>query len=98
MVMRQLENDKRAGEVADPQASQPSGDITEREVEDIEERSSPRNPVIYEIVRRLGEEEMARPALSLWWSAWPLDFPSAFRCWRNRFCRRICPMSRGGRS
>jgi formate/nitrite transporter FocA (FNT family) len=24
--------------------------------------------VIYEIVRRLGEEEMARPAISLWWS------------------------------
>ena len=42
--------------------------ITERELEDIEERSTPRTPVIYEIVRRLGEEEMARPALSLWWS------------------------------
>jgi formate/nitrite transporter FocA (FNT family) len=42
--------------------------ITDREVEDIEERSSPRTPVIYEIVRRLGEEEMARPAVSLWWS------------------------------
>ena len=69
MVTRQLDrNDKRTGEVGDPQASQPTGDITEREVEDIEERSSPRTPVIYEIVRRLGEEEMARPALSLWWS------------------------------
>ena len=42
--------------------------ITEREVADIEERSSPRTPVIYEIVRRLGEEEMGRPAISLWWS------------------------------
>ena len=42
--------------------------ITEREIEDIEERSSPRTPVIYEIVRKLGEEEMARPATSLWWS------------------------------
>lgn len=42
--------------------------ITQREIEDIEERSSPRTPVIYEIVRRLGEEEMARPATSLWWS------------------------------
>jgi formate-nitrite transporter family protein len=50
----------------------PSGDddhqISEREVEDIEERSTPRTPVIYEIVRRLGEEEMTRPAVSLWWS------------------------------
>ena len=43
-------------------------EITEREVEDIEERSSPRTPVIYEIVCRLGEEEMVRPAFSLWWS------------------------------
>jgi formate-nitrite transporter family protein len=42
--------------------------ITEREAEHVEERASPRTPVIYEVVRRLGEEEMARPAVSLWWS------------------------------
>ena len=42
--------------------------ITEREVRDVEEMSTPRTPVIYEVVRRLGEEEMARPATSLWWS------------------------------
>lgn len=52
-------------------SGQPSSDdrqITEREADKIEERSSPRTPVIYEIVRRLGEEEMARPITSLWWS------------------------------
>ena len=42
--------------------------ITAREVEDVEERSGPRTPVIYEVVCRLGEEEMARPVFSLWWS------------------------------
>ncbi len=42
--------------------------ISRHEVEEVEERSSPRTPVIYEIVRRLGDEEMARPAVSLWWS------------------------------
>lgn len=42
--------------------------ISEHEVEDIEERSSPRTPVIYEVVRRHGEQEMVRPATSLWWS------------------------------
>jgi len=42
--------------------------ITEREAEHVEERSAPRTPVIYEVVRRMGEEEMARPAISLWWS------------------------------
>jgi formate/nitrite transporter FocA (FNT family) len=45
-----------------------SGSISQREVRDIEEMSMPRTPVIYEVVRRLGEEEMARPATSLWWS------------------------------
>ncbi len=42
--------------------------ITTEELEDIEERSSPRTPVIYEIVRKHGEEEMTRPTTSLWWS------------------------------
>ena len=45
-----------------------SGGISEREVRDVEELSAPRTPVIYEVVRRLGEEEMERPASSLWWS------------------------------
>lgn len=45
-----------------------TGKISAQEIEDIEERSSPRVPVIYEIVRRLGEQEMERPPVSLWWS------------------------------
>jgi formate/nitrite transporter FocA (FNT family) len=42
--------------------------VTEREAEHVEERATPSTPVIYEVVRRMGEEEMARPAVSLWWS------------------------------
>jgi formate/nitrite transporter FocA (FNT family) len=42
--------------------------ITQEEVRDVEEMSQPRTPVIYEVVRRNGEEEMGRPATSLWWS------------------------------
>jgi formate-nitrite transporter family protein len=42
--------------------------ITNDEVRDVEELATPRTPVIYEVVRRLGEEEMARPVTSLWWS------------------------------
>lgn len=49
-------------------AAKNSRGITDDEVRDIEELSAPRVPVIYEIVRRLGEEEMERPASSLWWS------------------------------
>ena len=40
----------------------------EQQIEHIEERSTPRTPVLYEVVRRYGEDEMARPATSLWWS------------------------------
>jgi formate/nitrite transporter FocA (FNT family) len=46
----------------------PSGAISEREHRAVEEMSSPRTPVIYKVVSRMGEEEMARPAVSLWWS------------------------------
>ena len=42
--------------------------ITEREVRDVEEMSTPRTPVIYEVIRRQGIEELARPSFSLWWS------------------------------
>jgi formate/nitrite transporter FocA (FNT family) len=42
--------------------------ISEKEVHDVEDMSTPRTPVIYEVVRRLGEEEMSRPITSLWWS------------------------------
>jgi formate-nitrite transporter family protein len=42
--------------------------ISADEVEDVEELATPRTPVIYEVVRRLGDEEMQRPLTSLWWS------------------------------
>ena len=38
------------------------------EADRVEEKTTPRTPVIYETVRRAGEQEMARPAISLWWS------------------------------
>jgi formate/nitrite transporter FocA (FNT family) len=59
-----------AGSLTGRTKTRPDDDpgITEREIEDVEAHSSPRSPVIYEIVSRLGEEEMARPAMSLWWS------------------------------
>jgi formate/nitrite transporter FocA (FNT family) len=67
---RQANADAGGQRASDRRGAKPpdQAEITEREVEDIEERSSPRTPVIYEIVRRLGEEEMARPVVSLWWS------------------------------
>jgi formate-nitrite transporter family protein len=55
-------------EKSDRKAKSTTDETSEKEVEAIEERSSPPTPVIYEVVRRLGDEEMARPAPSLWWS------------------------------
>jgi formate-nitrite transporter family protein len=46
----------------------PAPGLTEDEVEDVEDRTRLRAPLIYEIVRREGEAEMERPAASLWWS------------------------------
>ena len=40
----------------------------EQDAKEATELSGPATPVIYEVVRRFGEEEMARPAISLWWS------------------------------
>jgi len=42
--------------------------VSAREVDEIEDRTNLRTPVIYEIVRREGELEMNRPITSLWWS------------------------------
>lgn len=42
-------------------------DQTER-ADQVEEQTTPQTPVIYETVRRLGDSEMMRPAISLWWS------------------------------
>lgn len=62
---------KAGGQVHPGKSTDDSGGgqkISEREIEEVEELSSPRTPVIYEIVCRHGEEEMARPIFSLWWS------------------------------
>lgn len=58
---------ERAEGDQDGQDQTPAG-VTEREIEDIEDRARLRTPVIYEIVRREGETEMVRPSTSLWWS------------------------------
>ena len=68
MTTRKVRNAMTAAsDKAGRKRGSPKG-ISEQEVEDVEEMSSPRTPVIYEVVRRLGDEEMERPATSLWWS------------------------------
>lgn len=38
------------------------------EAKAVEERSAPPTTLIYQVVRKRGEDEMQRPAVSLWWS------------------------------
>jgi formate/nitrite transporter FocA (FNT family) len=78
--------------------SEPSGTeergasgFTRREIEDVEERSSPRTPVIYEIVCRLGEEEMARPITSLWWSGVAAGLSISFSLFAQAVLRMHLP-------
>ncbi len=63
----------------------------EQQVEHIEERSTPRTPVIYDVVRRYGEEEMARPALSLWWSGLAAGLSMSFSLLAEAILRRHLP-------
>jgi hypothetical protein len=68
MASRPNSNDRQAGIASQSSRRREKARISEKENEDVDEMSSPRTPVIYEIVRRLGDEEMERPITSLWWS------------------------------
>jgi formate/nitrite transporter FocA (FNT family) len=73
MARHQHENKGRKAEATRSKSEDHTGrpnhrQRTQREVEDIEERSTPPTPIIYEVIRKLGEEEMGRPVTSLWWS------------------------------
>src|SRR3954468_9957587 len=63
----------------------------ERQVEHIEERSTPPTPVIYDLVRRYGEEEMARPAVSLWWSGLAAGLSMSFSLFAEAILRMHLP-------
>ncbi len=86
------ERDRSAGcaEEADERVAGNAG-VTEREVEDIEERTVPRTPVIYEIVCRLGAEEMARPVNSLWWSGVAAGLSISFSLLAQAILRQHLP-------
>jgi formate/nitrite transporter FocA (FNT family) len=64
---------------------------TDREADRVEERSTPPTPVIYETVRRYGDEEMARPALSLWWSGLAAGLSMSFSLLAMALLRQNLP-------
>lgn len=60
--------EKAEGESEDAEQQTESSRKDKREADRVERTTTPRTPVIYETVRRAGEEEMSRPIVSLWWS------------------------------
>ncbi|HWE99095.1 MAG TPA: formate/nitrite transporter family protein [Caulobacteraceae bacterium] len=52
----------------DNEADEQAGGFSAAEHEAIEERTRPSTPVIYETLRREGDEELDRPVSALWWS------------------------------
>ena len=102
-VESKIENPSQQREVpcdrdrADQSGTEQPESITESEVETVEEQSRLPAPLIYEIVRRMGEEEMARPVTSLWWSGVAAGLSISFRCSRKRSSRPICRPLHGGR-
>ncbi len=48
--------------------TEPQVGLTRSELHDVKQRAAPRTPVLYEVVRLGGEEELRRPAASLVWS------------------------------
>ncbi len=53
---------------AHPLHEESSVDLTPEEEDEIVEQTDVRLPVVFEIVRRHGVQEMQRPVMSLWWS------------------------------
>ncbi len=84
---------KSAERLPDRDAGPRGRQITEKEAVDVEDRSSPRTPVIYEIVRRLGEEEMSRPVTSLWWSGLAAGLSISFSLLAQAILRAHLPDS-----
>lgn len=78
MARTQRKTGGKAGKEASQGRDTNERGITDAEVADVEDRATPRTPVIYEIVRRHGEEEMERPLVSLWWSGVAGGFAISF--------------------
>jgi hypothetical protein len=86
---------KQRGEQRSQRGNRP---ITKKEADDVEEMSSPRTPVIYEVVRRLGDEEMDRPIFSLWWSGVAAGLSISFSLLAEAVLQSHLPRRHGRRS
>jgi len=65
--------------------------FSDKDVNEIEEQLPLRTPVIYEIVRRDGEEEMRRPLTSLWWSGVAAGLSISFSLFAQAVLQALLP-------
>lgn len=65
--------------------------LDQEEEEAVEERLSLRAPMIYEVVRREGEEELRRPDRSLWWSGLVAGFALSTSVYFESFLHHYLP-------
>jgi formate/nitrite transporter FocA (FNT family) len=66
-------------------------DKIERDADRVEESTTPATPVIYETVRRNGEEEMSRPPWSLAWSGGAAGLSISFSLFAQAILRQHLP-------
>src|SRR6195952_1601798 len=68
-------------------------DDLQAKADSLEEDTTPETPVIYEAVRRLGEQELARPAMSLVWSGLAAGMSMGFSLLAQGALQRHLPPS-----
>ena len=66
-------------------------ETTEREEEAIREQMPHRAPILFEIIRRSGQEEIERPLQSLWWSGLVAGLSIGFSVLTPAMLRRYLP-------
>lgn len=68
-------------------------DDLQAKADNLEEETTPETPVIYEAVRRLGEQELGRPAMSLVWSGLAAGLSMGFSLLAQGALQRYLPDS-----
>jgi formate/nitrite transporter FocA (FNT family) len=68
-------------------------DDLQAKADSLEEETTPETPVIYEAVRRLGEQELARPPISLVWSGLAAGLSMGFSLLAQGALQRYLPDS-----
>ena len=76
---------------AAPPPAESSVDLTEDEESSVREQMPHRAPVLFEIIRRNGQEEIERPFLALWWSGIAAGLSIGFSVLTPAMLRRYLP-------